>query len=531
LGRRVIVALSVLTLGGLAACVANTANNPYVDLDAGDYDGALPTFDGAPAAEDGATPGNDAGTDSATPGVDGSHPDEDTGADTSVADSGSDVLAAAETGTDAEPVDSGVDATGTEVDSGTDATDAAPGADATDSAVTCVTELFGDYYLREDGTLVYFYNPTSQQVVMSAATSAPLATVTAVSAQVDHACALLANQTVWCWPTSTGGGNTNGDLGNGTINGSQAAFTATQVVTNLPDAGAPEYLTNVIAMEESSAATYAHPTCVIRSDATLWCWGTSTGDSSPPAGIFWGTTGSENAVPYAFPMASGPAPGDGGPAPLISASAVSVASDSLCYLSSGQVFCLGENVAGNLGNGGTTFEPYPVQVSSTNGLPATITALSSAYRLTCALGGGGVWCWGYNNFGQIGDPEAPMPVCGNCVMVPTPVQVALPDGGPTDFPDAGIDQSPLANVTQIASGYQESCGLDSSGVLRCWGAYNAGSSSTPEATPYNGGTAPDTNIAKFSLSGLDEDIATGVRYLTTSGALVFRQQVVTPICP
>jgi hypothetical protein len=315
---------------------------------------------------------------------------------------------------------------------------------------------------------------------------------------------------------------------NGAIGGTPALFSATQVVTQ---SSAP--LTGVIALEDPSSEYYDHPMCAVRADHTLWCWGVSGANGGTPTGVFWGTTGSTASVPYAFPLASGPAPSDGGAAPLIQADRVSVGADSLCFLYNGVASCLGMNVSGNLGNGTAgTFEPYPVAVTQANGLPATIDSLASSYRTTCARAGGGVWCWGDNNWAQIGDPGAPDDGCGvTCKWVPTPVQVALPDGGATSFPDAGIDQSPLTNVTQIVAGYLAFCALDTNGDMRCWGAQYVGGTKATEATLYDAGSAPSTNIAKIALSAQSEDTNSGARFLTQSGVLVDQQQVVTPICP
>jgi hypothetical protein len=519
-------------LSALAACVGTTQAGPGED-DAGnfDYDGALPDYDAASLnGRDVEIPSFDAGHDSAIPTEDAAQPSEDAGIDSTIG-------VIVDSGSDTSVVDTGGPIVDAGHDSGEpDAGESDAGHDAgTDAAVNCAVDLFGDYYIRTDGTLVNFYNPIGQVVVMNGVTSAPLATVTAVSAQNDHACALLADETVWCWPLTTGGGNANGDLGNGTFNGSQAAYVASQVVTNSADAGAPEYLTNVIAIAESSMGEYTHPTCAIRGDHTLWCWGYSTGDSSPPAGLYWGTTGSESSVPYAFPLALSAPPADGGLAPPILADEVTVSIDSLCYLHDGSAFCLGENVEGNLGTGTAgAFEPYPVSPLTTTGLPTTtLTSLASSYRLACALSsGGGVWCWGDNTYSQVGDPGLSITACsaGQCTWEPAPVQVALADGGATSFADAGIDQSPLANVTQIAGGYLEECSVDSAGTVRCWGDYGSGPNYT-EATPIPQGAAPTTGVKKVSLSSRTEGIHDGLRYLTSSGVLVWEQQVVTQVCP
>jgi hypothetical protein len=486
--RLVFVIAGALAAWGICACGGGDQSNQ-------------PAPDGG-SGLDGSSSGSDAGVDSAQPATDG--PAQDS---TTPTDAGGDAVVPGDTGADA-----GADG----------------GADTGPDSGSCIVDISGDYYLRSDGTVVYYSVPTAQQVVMNGATGMPLKTVTQVSAQFDHACALLSDMTVWCWPVATGHGNDNGGLGNGVTGGNQAAFTASQVVTQAAPSSA--YLTNVIALESQSAAYYEHPTCGIRNDKTLWCWGVSDANGGAPTGVYWGTTASTAAVPYAFPLASGPSP-DGGPAPLIHADAVTVGGIFLCYLSSGKVSCLGMGTAGNLGDRTQgVFEPYPVGVKQANGLPATVDAIASGYFGTCARAGGGVWCWGDDTYGEIGNPGAPQDGCGiQCRWQPTPVQVAAADGGLTSFPDAGENQSPLTGVTEVVGGYFDWCAVDTGGVLRCWGGQNGGS--VVEATPYNAGTAPSAHVVKVAVSAEQEDISNGVRYLTSDGVLVQKQQVVTPMCP
>src|SRR4051794_15583116 len=71
----------------------------------------------------------------------------------------------------------------------------------------------------------------------------------------------------------------------------------------------------------------------------------------------------------------------------------------------GGVECWGRNSPGELGDGTTTDRHAPVFV---HGLASGVTAIAagSAQGLghTCALtAAGGVKCWGYNRYGQLGD--------------------------------------------------------------------------------------------------------------------------------
>ena len=231
----------------------------------------------------------------------------------------------------------------------------------------------------------------------------------------------------------------DGDLGNGSLGGTNPGIgMATQVVTSAPDGGAPTYLTGAIHLSQASDTEYTFPTCAIRSDHTLWCWGSSAAQSGGP-GLFAGTTGSTAGLPVATPMAASAS--DAGPPPTILANRISVGYRHACVLSAGKVSCWGENVAGNLGIGNVdlSFQPYPVSVMTGNGLPTTVDEVVSGFDFSCARAGGGVWCWGTNSAQEIGNPGVAPSICNSnyCVPVPTPVQQSTDDGGVTSVPDAG----------------------------------------------------------------------------------------------
>jgi alpha-tubulin suppressor-like RCC1 family protein len=120
---------------------------------------------------------------------------------------------------------------------------------------------------------------------------------------------------------------------------------------------------------------------------------------------------------------------------------------SCALTASGGIKCWGENEYGQLGDGTRHDRHKPVDV---NGPPGIIAAVAGGQGggHTCALSeAGGVACWGYNAWGQIGD--------GTTRTRSTPVAVSM----------LGTDN------TATAAGASHSCALKGAGGVACWG-YN-----------------------------------------------------------
>ncbi len=543
---RFLAAVCVLAVPTLVACVADTGGPLAPGDDAGfdfpDTGVAIPPgciSSTGLACLDATVPPADAGIDATIPDAaqpDSSQPDAnqpdtseidaseasiDTGTDAH--DAGPDVFDA---GTDA--FDSGPDA----FDSGPDVFDAGPdvvdaGPDVVDTGIDvdagppqCATEVFSNYYLRASGTIV-FYNGTSTEVLIDT-TSAPLTGVTQVFSFQYAACARRNDATVWCWPTFDNGNNTNGQLGNGTfteVTDSSKFFRATQVEISHPDGGAPVYLDQVTSLPTGSsigAPGSAEPgICAIRSDQTLWCWGSAT------QGHLWqGTIGTSADLAFATQIADTEAG-----APLSGVLQVSAGGRHMCFLKSDGVYCWGNNTSGELGTGETTDHPYPFKITAN--LPATIDLVGAGADQTCVLAGGNVYCWGADTYNSEGDPFVDAGICNSnyCKPLPVPVLAALADGG--------LTHTPLANATALAMGDDFACVVDTSQNIHCWGAATGTPQLIAEAIPFvnpqAGSGVPSGPVT--SLSAYGDGFNTQLRYITTSGVYVYGNQIAAQVCP
>ena len=135
---------------------------------------------------------------------------------------------------------------------------------------------------------------------------------------------------------------------------------------------------------------------------------------------------------------------------------ISVGFQDACALdSAGAVYCWGWNSEGELGDGSTaTSSNVPVAVDTSGALAGkTITQISAGDQVTCALdSAGAAYCWGDNAFGVLGN--------GSDQNSSVPVAV--------DTSGALADQT----LRQISAGQQDVCAVDVAGTAFCWGNNN-----------------------------------------------------------
>jgi alpha-tubulin suppressor-like RCC1 family protein len=188
-------------------------------------------------------------------------------------------------------------------------------------------------------------------------------TAVAIDSGEDHACALLDDNTAYCW-----GHDDAGALGAGV--GSTTSAVQVQTLTNI------------------GQITISGWHACATQDGAAWCWGMGTNgelgngmnqDSSAPVPV-------PSLPDSVFDIACA-----GGPADR----------DATCAIRNGVISCWGNNQFGRLGDGTTMASNVPLPVS---GLPAApLHVVGGMDHFCTALDDYSVWCWGRGIEGQLGD--------------------------------------------------------------------------------------------------------------------------------
>lgn len=149
-------------------------------------------------------------------------------------------------------------------------------------------------------------------------------------------------------------------------------------------------------------------------------------------------------------------------APMNTFSDVSAGNSHTCGTdSSGNGYCWGFNINGELGNNSTTNSSIPVLVSQ-GARPGGVTfsSISAGSGSTCAVGSNGAgYCWGDNEVGQLGNGST-----GTYSTAPVLVNQGARSSGVT-FQSISTGGWP----DDLETNYAHTCGVGSDGNGYCWG--------------------------------------------------------------
>ncbi len=236
---------------------------------------------------------------------------------------------------------------------------------------------------------------------------------TRLTAGYNHTCGIDDAGAAWCW-----GGDDFGQVGDGDTN--QTTFVYAPVAV----AGGHRF---------TRLAAGDYHTCGIDDAGKAWCWG-----SDFDGQIGDGDDGQANEfAPVAVSVAA-----------ARTFTSIAAGGSHTCGIDTlGKALCWGRNTDGQLGFGddGQAAKYAPVAVAGPGG--RRFTRLAAGGRHSCGVDTlGRTWCWGADNFGQVGDGGGDQA---------TKFTATLVAGGRT--------------FTRLAAGGSHTCGIDNAYKAWCWG--------------------------------------------------------------
>ena len=230
-----------------------------------------------------------------------------------------------------------------------------------------------------------------------------------ISAGFRHTCGITNSGDAYCW-----GHNGFGQLGVGN---------QTNQIRPLLVAGGHKW---------ASISAGGHHTCGITTNGAAHCWGIGTSGQ-----LGNGSTTASQTTPIPVTISGGDTWA------MISAGEV----HTCAIASDGRLFCWGDNGSGQLGDGTVTRRTTRSLVAGGRRWRTVGAGGGVVGRHTCGVTTGGeAFCWGNNQFGQLGDGSSGL--------------------GPNSLPVAVIGGR---SWTSLAAGYGYTCGVSTSGDAYCWG--------------------------------------------------------------
>jgi alpha-tubulin suppressor-like RCC1 family protein len=261
-----------------------------------------------------------------------------------------------------------------------------------------------------------------------------------VAAGFNFTC-LMSSADVRCW-----GSNSASQLGLDPATTSSSSAPGNAV--SIPDSG------TLISLAASKFGQHA---CAVRDNGNAYCWGQQGSSGKLGNG---GTTNSHNAVKVmrdgsnALQKVRSIAVGKSHTCAAVSYDAANTA------VSSAGVYCWGSNTSGQLGvDSATSTSSYAIAASTTNrGSASTTTWFTQVVAgedHTCTLRSDGeVFCWGRNDYGQL----------GNNTTTDSFAPVQVKTGTSTN----------LTGVVSLTAGANHTCAIKNDHSVLCWGSNDYG---------------------------------------------------------
>ncbi len=305
----------------------------------------------------------------------------------------------------------------------------------------------GEFYtmiLKTDGALWAFGRNIEGQLgnnrisgatpveVLTAPGGRPMTGVDQVSAGYRHSMILKKNSDLWAV-----GGTDKGQLGIGQIGPDAKKVTPVTVLTSPPPGGQP-----MTGVKQVSAG--GRHSMILKTNDTLWAVGAND----------FGQLGNDTTDTKSIPVQVLIVAGGAGMTEVDQVSAGSA--HTMILKKNGELWAVGRNNVGQLGDNTTDNKLIPVAVKNAEGRPMTeVAQVSAGLDYTMILKKNGeLWAVGLNNFGQLGD--------GSTNDQWTPVEVKTADG------------SAMTGVAQVSAGFHHTMILKKNGELWAVGRNNFG---------------------------------------------------------
>jgi alpha-tubulin suppressor-like RCC1 family protein len=182
----------------------------------------------------------------------------------------------------------------------------------------------------------------------------------------------------------------------------------------------------------------------------------------------WGGSGSASTFPLTPDKACNGTTANGGSANLSSATAPWTSNFAVSWTNQADRLTLSSLGTMSSGNSQTknikvdipkttlTVDPAPTATMTVQSIKSTVDIDSGGFH-DCSLAGGNIYCWGANEWGQVGNGQTGSGVVAN---------------SPTGTLMSGVLNG--KTIRKVYAGYSHTCATDTNGKVYCWGSNSAG---------------------------------------------------------